>query len=137
MRLIPANRGHRRSLGHYCPLLYEIFMTTPIITRATISLYFVMGETGGAEFLNAPYHCKVGIADAHRPNMLQQTLKDFIQVNANCKRNFKLHFVFRSDFTGTTTTAECSSPNIQIFQRPRIGKSGSLCADAPPQDRPY
>lgn len=31
-------------------LLYEIFMTTPIITT-TISLYFVIGGSGGVEFL--------------------------------------------------------------------------------------
>lgn len=39
--------GDRRSLGHYCPrYIYEIFMTTAIITPATISLYFVMEGVG-------------------------------------------------------------------------------------------
>lgn len=37
------------------PSTYEIFMTTSIITTATISLYFVMGVSGGAEFLNTSY----------------------------------------------------------------------------------
>lgn len=52
-------------------------MTTPIITPATISLYFVMGETGGAEFLNAPYHCKIAIARRFRAQRSRDTLKDF------------------------------------------------------------
>lgn len=60
-------------------------MTTPIITPATISLYFVMGETGGAEFLNAPYHCKIAIARRFRTKRSRETLKDF---RAQVKRKY-------------------------------------------------
>lgn len=73
--------GDQRSLGHYCPRnIYEIFMTTAIITPATISLYFVMGVSGGAEFLNAPYHCKVAIAGASkRTRILGTSFKHFLR----------------------------------------------------------